>query len=666
VSFARRFPAQATEIAPAHSPFQVGRVDERPGELAGLFLLDALGENKSELLGYESTLVARTIRHALDNARKIPRSQRERDESEHAQPGDFLIVTRNTTNLSRYASELQALGVPHQVTGGTSLNESQELGLLCTCLRALARPDDPVALVATLRSELFGISDAALYAFKRAGGKFSFRETVPHKGPSLDDQKAIRDAFERLKCYYGWLYLMPPAASIEKIAGHLGLFARAVAASGGDIRAGSLAKVVELIRAAEPELFSVMGVVDYLEGLVRSNQKHDAISVRPHSTPVVRLMNLHKVKGLEAPIVFLSDPTGQFEHPIDLHVDRSGPSARGYMAVFEPRSSVGYAAPRVLAQPSGWSRLKDKEREFQQAENERLLYVAATRAGTCLIVARREKRPKENPWHSLTEDLADREVHQDPGPQVRPARPEISITAQEIEDAETNIANRWDTLRRRSYTTEAIKQAALSGTESKSALDDLLSPALAASADSKPAGDTYAGEHGVEWGEDIHILLETAMRKPDASLEHLARSLTRDRDGERDGKSEGDDERVSALLDCVRAVQQSAIWKRARASKRVFAEIPLMALAAANEAEDGPMTIRRGVIDLAFWENEGWVIVDYKTDRAEPRLIPKFVKYYGPQVESYADTWQTLTGEAVHEVGLFFTRANRYERVRGT
>ena len=45
------------------------------------------------------------------------------------------------------------------------------------------------------------------------------------------------------------------------------------------------------------------------------------------------------------------------------------------------------------------------------------------------------------------------------------------------------------------------------------------------------------------------------MRDPGANLEHLARSLTRER--------EGDDERVRALLDCVRAVQQSAIWKRA-------------------------------------------------------------------------------------------------------
>ena len=213
-------------------------------------------------------LVARTIRHALDSERKVPRSQRESAEPENAQPGDFLIVTRNTANLSRYADELQALGVPHQVTGGTSLNESEELRLLCTCLRALVRPDDPVALVAALRSELFGVSDASLYAFKRSGGRFSFREPVPHKGLSPNDREAIQDAFNRLGLYYQWLYLMPPAASIEKIADHLGLFARAIASPGGDIKAGSLAKVVELVRTAATERFSLTGVVEYLEDLL--------------------------------------------------------------------------------------------------------------------------------------------------------------------------------------------------------------------------------------------------------------------------------------------------------------------------------------------------------------------------------------------------------------
>jgi len=652
-TFAKRFPAEATEVAPAHSPLQVGRVDERAGDLAGLYVLRACGANKDELLGYESTVVARTIRNALDEERKIPRSQRESEEPETAQPGDFLIVTRNTTNLSRYARELEELGVPHQVTGGTALNELEELGLLCTCLRSLVRPDDPVALVAALRSELFGISDAALYAFKRAGGRFSFRRPVPLNGLSPEDREAINDAFDRLGLYYRWLYLLPPAASVEKIAAHLGLLARAFAAPGGDVRAGSLAKVFELVRFAESEQLSVMGLVDYLDRLVISEQKHDGISVRPHAGPVVRLMNLHKVKGLEAPIVFLSDPTGHFDHAVDLHIDRASESVRGYMAVYERKPTVRYAPPRLLACPSDWKRLEETERAFLQAESERLLYVAATRAGTCLVVVQRQQRAKDNPWHSLADDLSEEGIHEDPGPQAPPYRPQVRVKVEEIEAAQQSIDRRWEATRRATYDTESIKDISLNRRRSFRTPDDVATLAAGVPEGGALAEATLTGEHGVEWGEDMHVLLEVAMRSPDADLESLARSLTRERDG--------DLERVTALVTSVRSVQRSAIWKRARASQRVLAELPLMMMVPANESDTGRPTVRRGVIDLAFLEAQGWVIVDYKTDQAQPQVIPKLVEYYRPQVESYAATWRTLVGEPVHEVGLFFTRANHYE-----
>ncbi len=652
-TFARRFPSDATEVAPAHSPLQVGRVDERAGDLAGLYVLDALGTNKDEILDYEPAVVARTIRHALDSQRRVPRSKREREEPETAQPGDFLIVTRNTTNLSRYARELQSLGVPHQVTGGTALNELEELRLLFTCLRSLARPDDPVALVAALRSELFGISDAALYAFKRAGGRFSFRNPVPLDGLSQEDRESIKDAFTRLSRYYRWLYLLPPVASVEKIAADLGLLARAFAAPGGDVRAGSLAKVFELIRAAAIEQLSVMDLVDYLERLVDSDQKHDGISVRPHDGPVVRLMNLHKVKGLEAPIVFLSDPTGQFDHPVDLHIDRSGESVRGYMAVYGPKPNVGHARPRLLAYPSDWRRLETTERAFQQAENERLLYVAATRAGASLVVARRDKRAAGNPWQSLADDLSGHAIHEDPGPQVPPVRPQVRVLVKDIDAAQKSIDERWEVSRKATYVTERIKEVSLNRPHSLSDWADDTPLFLSIKEPGELVEGPVAGEHGVEWGEDMHVLLEAAMRKPDADLQSLARSLTRERDG--------DDERVKALVKSVHSVQQSAIWKRARASRRALAEVPLMMMVPANETGTGRSTVRRGVIDLAFLEPQGWVIVDYKTDHAEPRLIPKLVEHYRPQVRAYAAAWRTLVGQPVHEVGLFFTNGNRYE-----
>ena len=80
---------------------------------------------------------------------------------------------------------------------------------------------------------------------------------------------------------------------------------------------------------------------------------------------------------------------------------------------------------------------------------------------------------------------------------------------------------------------------------------------------------------------------------------------------------------------------------------------------AAESAGELP-TIRRGVIDLAFLEPKGWVIVDYKTDDVADHEVAKLVDHYRPQVRSYANAWQKLVDQQVHEVALFFTRTNCY------
>ena len=96
-----------------------------------------------------------------------------------AKPGDFMVIADRKKNLSRYAQQLSERGIPSQVTGGAVLSEISQLSLLCLCLEAVTQPDNPVALVAVLRSELFGISDMSLYAFKAEGGRF----LVPYESP---------------------------------------------------------------------------------------------------------------------------------------------------------------------------------------------------------------------------------------------------------------------------------------------------------------------------------------------------------------------------------------------------------------------------------------------------------------------------------------------------
>ena len=325
----------------------------------------------------------------------------------------------------------------------------------------------------------------------------------------------------------------------------------------------------ELLRAAQATQLSMLELLEYLERIVTGDQKYDGISVRPAEGSSVRLMNLHKVKGLEAPVVFLADPTGNYEHPIDLHIDRAGKTVRGYMAVYAPRPEGSLATPRPLALPADWAKQEDTETDFLRAENERLLYVAATRAGTCLVVSERAKRPKDNPWHSLAESLADRESHRDPGAQVAPARPKLSVSLDDLISARNEIDRRWSTLRQATFDARAIKELALqekeAGSEPKrQAISTPIHPELA-----EEPEDEQPGETGVAWGEDVHELLEAAMRGRDAGSEHLARSLTRERDGIVD-----EDKRVEKLLECVRSVRKSEIWKLRRKAIRFCRKCP--------------------------------------------------------------------------------------------
>ncbi|MGW8320539.1 MAG: UvrD-helicase domain-containing protein [Thermodesulfobacteriota bacterium] len=217
----KRFPREDSDESPGYVPLRPGRLEGNDGELSGLYFLSIPEEytNKDDAAEYEADRIARTIRDAIDSG--MP-------------PDDFMIVTFKRRHLSLYARKLQDLGIPNQVSGGTTLNEVGELELLYLCLQAVVRPDNPVCLLAALRSELFGMSDTALYALKKAGSRFSYSEAVPEERLSEVDAEAFRDAFGRLRRYARWLARLPVPAALEKMVADLGLMALAGSRPGGD------------------------------------------------------------------------------------------------------------------------------------------------------------------------------------------------------------------------------------------------------------------------------------------------------------------------------------------------------------------------------------------------------------------------------------------------
>jgi len=630
------FPYAADAYSPARRPMLIGRKKGRDGELAGIWKVTVPQDyrNAGDVIEYEADRIARSIRHALDSEMTVPRTVKEIEQglSTAARPGDFLIVSRNKWNLAVFARKLQELEVPYQVTGSSALNQVPELTLLANCLAALVEPDNPVALVAVLRGDLFGFSDQVLFAYREAQGSFSYRSRIPEQLPN-EVAGLFGDAFGRLQRYASWLNQLPPVSALERIAVDLGLTAQAAASPGGDIQAGTMAKVFEMLRGVQVECYSVADLVEYLQEWIEKEVELDSLPVKPYQESVVRIMNLHKVKGLEAPVVYLAGATGKKFRDVRLHVDRSGAVTKGYLAIFGPQRGRG-GAP-LLARPAGWDEFAGEEKRFRDAEEQRLLYVAATRAGTQLTIVQREKGGQKNPWQFFEPAIMlDQELN-DPGSQVPPTRETIVLDQEAVSGVSEGIAARWQVAERSNYAMATAKEISITPSRFH------------------PVADR--GEHGTEWGTVIHSLLETAMRAPKLDLNKTARMTL--------VEQQLNPAMAPLAVRVVKQVIGSEVWRRARKSQQRLVEVPLETCIGAEQSDESVPTVLRGVIDLAFLEPDGWVLVDYKTDAAAEDHLKSLIDHYRGQVDLYAHYWQKIVGQTVKEKGLYFTAGGQYVTV---
>jgi ATP-dependent helicase/nuclease subunit A len=619
------FPAEADLYSPSAHRMLPGRDDSPGADSAGRRVLTVPdeGSTNEKAALYDSELIARFIRKALDE--------------EGAAPGDFLVVTWRKDRLHLYADALQRLGVPHRVTGGSAWAQVEELKLLALCLRAVVERENPVALVAVLRGELFGIDDAELYAFRRAGGRFSFTAPVPAEGLEPETAARFKQAYGRLRRSARWLRVMSPVAALERMAADLGLLLRALLSPGGDDRSGTIGKAFAVLREAQRGLHSGAEVADFFDEIITEQREFDGLPARAAGENLVRVMNLHKVKGLEAPVVFLADPGGRTRQGPGMHIDRTGGLTTGRITV---RAKSGPYSWKTLAQPPGWEASAAEEENFDAAEKIRLLYVAATRAGDMISVTRRTKRNGDNPWRFFDAYLQEAEELEDPGHREAPSTGEMTIGEEEVREAREGIAARWERSAAATFAMSAARDVAVSAAELH-----------------RPAAG--AGERGTEWGKVVHFLLETAMREPERDLTDLTRSAL-----EEQGLDPGLGERA---LETLAAVRGSKLWERASLAEERLVEVPFEICLEPDDPilagrEDLPIVLR-GVVDLAFREPGGWVIADWKTDADAAARRDTLTEHHRGQIELYASIWERITGEPVVERGIFFVSSGEYVKI---
>ncbi|MFT5526624.1 MAG: ATP-dependent helicase/nuclease subunit A [Pirellulaceae bacterium] len=625
--FSEAFPSSENTYSPAYSLLEEGRPDDT-AQLDGVYRLDVPADlRKDESMEWEAEQIARYICNALNEKWTVPRTQRQLQQgmSPAARPDDFMIITKVKEPLQVYARALDRYGVPNVVSGGNAFADSEELQMLIDVLHAVDDPRNPLPYVAVLRGDGLGFSDRELYEIKSHCGRLGYGVPIPTElEPTLKGK--LERINSRFSQYMLWLRSLPFPAAAERICSDLGLLAAAVSHVDGNVRCGALLKALEWLRSQSGDFDSAIDMITYLERIATGVEAEGA-TVLPPAESAVRLINLHKAKGLESQVIFLACAFSKGGGSVKFHVDRSGDKTLGYIGIQRTEGERPRQRTVPIAIPAGWQEKVAEETLFQEGESLRLLYVACTRAASQLVITTNGYDGK-SAWQFLTPHLSDAKSLE--LAQAAEPRPLVSKTTSfgSREETEAKIVASWRRTLASSYDVVAAKT---------SALESERRPTWQAS-----------GDYGHRWGTAIHELLELRIKNKKADLKPIAERLA--------SELELGSERVMEMLAAVGAVAKSDIWQRANESERVLAEVPFECRLADREIP----TLVRGVIDLVFKEEDGWVIVDYKTDDVTESNVDEFVSYYGRQLHAYANYWSETLGQPVKERGLFFTRLNRY------
>ena len=617
--FKDRFPAAPTMHAPAFALLQPYR-DATAGAVDLAVLEIPATVDAWEAGAFEAEAIARYIRAEVEAGRR--------------EYGDFLILTRRKKGLRPIADALEAVQVPIEVTGAGAFDESEEVKEIALLLAALSDPQDAVALVGVLRGALFGLSDRDLFAFRQAGGYFNLFAEIETTDVGA---RRVADALDALRRWFRWMRMLPPGAALERLLEDSGYLALAATSRGG-VEAGDLLHAVDRVRALVEQGFTLAHAADALaswSGLergVKESTEVDSLPLEPGRRDVVRLMNLHKAKGLEAMVVFLADPLGGYAPRADVHVSRHGADASGYFAIVEEKEDSW--VKNAIAEPDGWPVFESAELAYLNAEEDRLLYVAATRAKDLLVVGRYagDAGRRKLAWGELSSKMSAASILSIPAAVIIPASPKLDLSPAAATQAASEMSAAHDRARQPSWSATSVtaesKRLPRLVLESADALDET-DPTRSV----VPETPSHRADAGQAWGTLVHGLLEHAMRHRAATrddLRRLAMWLTIDEPQLRKVL----DQAIDWALDVVTSDELTA----ARAATECHEEVPF---AVRNDDEAIP-TVVSGAIDLAYLKGDEWEVVDYKTD-ADAKNADLQARHRA-QLDAYERAWSQVSG----------------------
>jgi ATP-dependent helicase/nuclease subunit A len=608
------------------------------------------------------------------------------------QPRHVCLLFRRFRSFAKdvtrpYVRALEARRLPHLLVGGSGFHAREEIEAIRNALSAIERSDDELAVFATLRGPLFALTDAQLLSYRTAHSTLH-----PFRKP-LDDlpeaSAEVAAALAVLRDLHRGRNRRPIADTIGRLLAATRAHAGFANWSTGEQALANVARLMDMARRSERSgLISFRAFVDWLVDQAETGEASDAPIIE-EGLDGVRIMTVHKAKGLEFPVVILADMTANAARD----ASRWSDPEHGLCVM----TLAGCSPPELLEHAE-----EEKQRDVEEAA--RVLYVAATRARDLLVVSAVGDQRYDDRWLGALNPAifppADRSFvpetnHPGGCPEFGPdnclrpngvQRPKGSVTpGQHQPEAGEHRVVWWDpsllelgkqedvgsrlnkliaaddgatrsqagiqshaewqeartrvreaagtpTLRVVTATEHALAMAATESTsESKEAAPEVTIESV---------GIDFTRPHGKRFGTLVHAVLSIVDLNADAKGVQAAADLQ--------GRLLGaTPEEITAATETVCRALAHPLMKRAAAASlagRCRRETPV-----AMQLEDG--TLVEGKVDLAFLDEAepvAWTVVDFKTDfEIEGRLDE-----YREQVGLYALAISRATRLAVKGVLL--------------
>ena len=540
---------------------------------------------------------------------------------------DIMVITSGKKKLGYIMEELHKREIPLKVEGEVPFAKNKALCEVYKIYASVADLNDQIALYGALTGEVFNFSLEDMLMYKRFSLNASSQKEV--KSPPNETVQPIVAAIDKLRELSDKAFRLSPAALFDKIVNDFRIY-EIMEAEELEI----LYYTMELLRKAEKsgQVISLKDGSKYIQELIRAKSGEERCLSLDDTKDCVHMANLHKVKGLEAPVVILAAATDRSFRP-KKGIRHGDTSSEGYIFSLESDKNENGSSWSYF-KTSRFSAEAETEKAAGEAEKDRLVYVAGTRARNALIIWDDNK----SKWKKLISGNLPDFFEQADCESERGKVIGKSVNATELyEKAARESALNHRSVEDSTYTVKTPSQLPLS-----SKLEEDFGEAM----ETMPETSSSESQHfPALLGTMVHRLMEVLVStKNQVDVDMAIREIISEY---RTPTAEPFEMELSTVLSHVaekirdggyaqtNGLPQDILGTLLRADE-VYCEVPFCF----KEETTGVPVIWNGVMDVVYLLDGQWHIVDYKTSADGKDLDVK----YQAQLEAYRKAFKATAG----------------------